>query len=366
MRRSFTVFGEDWGRHPSSTQHIFKHLMKDNDIHWINSIGMRAPKLCIRDIKRVWEKGKSYLHKTKETVKTQDSPITYQPRLLPFHGRKFVQAMNKKLFKHPNTSVLWTSLPTSVYLHDQLNPACTVYYCGDDFGVLEGVDHAMVEVHEKELAERADIIFTINADLASRFPKHKTHILDHGVDYELFSTPQQRPDDLPDKEKIAGFYGSIQSWIDLELIESLAKELSEWTFVFIGNVHVDISKLQAYPNIHFLGSKKHSELPGYVQNWDVSLLPFKKTAQIDACNPLKLKEYMAAGTQIVSTKFPAVEIFDDIIHVTETAQDFLTAVTASPKEGDDQRYVQQCAVKNHSWEARAQYVQNLISSHLMA
>ena len=365
MSYSFTVFGEDWGRHPSSTQHIFKHMIREHDIHWINSIGMRSPKLCVKDIGRIFEKGSSYFKKNGVTVVTRTKPKVYQPKLLPFHGSRFVQFLNKKLFQPQSTSVLWTSLPTSVYLHDNLKPSCTVYYCGDDFGALDGVDHKMVAIHEKNLAEQADIIFTINKNLARKFPYPKTYILDHGVDYELFSTPQERPKDLPHRKKIAGFYGSIQSWLDLDLIEGLAKELSDWTFVFIGVIHVDVSALKTYSNIYFLGSKEHHELPAYVQHWNVSLLPFKNTKQIEACNPLKLKEYMTAGSPIVSTRFPAVEVFEGLVHVTDK-EGFSKAIKAALSEERGQKNIRQAIMKQHSWEVRAQYVQDIISTHLMA
>ena len=35
------VFGEDWGAHPSSTQHLMTRLAGDRDILWVNSIGLR-------------------------------------------------------------------------------------------------------------------------------------------------------------------------------------------------------------------------------------------------------------------------------------------------------------------------------------
>lgn len=365
MNGSFTVFGEDWGRHPSSTQHIFKHMMKDHDVQWINSIGMRSPKISQRDFGRVFEKGKSFLKKSTGDHGPGQTPKVYQPKLLPFHGTKYIQYLNKQLFKRCDTSVLWTSLPTSVYLHDNVKSDCTVYYCGDDFGALEGVDHEMVAIHEKKLAEQADIILTINDDLAQKFPKHKTYILDHGVDFDLFSRPKPSPHDLPNKQKIAGFYGSIQSWVDLDLIEKLARGMDDWTFVFIGNVHVSVEQLETYPNIQFLGPKAHDELPAYVQNWDVSLFPFKQNDQIDACNPLKLKEYMAAGTPIVSTQFPAVDVFKDNIFIANRAG-FAPAIRKAFEEEKSQRIVRQDLMKEHSWESRAQSVRDIIQNHLMA
>ena len=51
------IFGEDWGGHPSSTQHLARELSKFHEITWVNSIGMRSPKLSVDDFARVMTKG---------------------------------------------------------------------------------------------------------------------------------------------------------------------------------------------------------------------------------------------------------------------------------------------------------------------
>lgn len=56
MQRDLIVFGEDWGKLPSSTQHLIKHLQKTRKVLWVNSIGLRQPTLTWRDVKRVFEK----------------------------------------------------------------------------------------------------------------------------------------------------------------------------------------------------------------------------------------------------------------------------------------------------------------------
>ena len=39
------VFADDWGRHPSSCQHLVRQLVDDCDVVWINTIGTRRPEL---------------------------------------------------------------------------------------------------------------------------------------------------------------------------------------------------------------------------------------------------------------------------------------------------------------------------------
>ena len=57
------VFGEDWGRHPSSTQHLVRRLSGDRSMLWVNSIGMRRPRLNRADMHRMFEKANSIFSK---------------------------------------------------------------------------------------------------------------------------------------------------------------------------------------------------------------------------------------------------------------------------------------------------------------
>ena len=61
MTADLIVFGEDWGRHPSSTQHLVKRLAADRRVIWINSIGLRRPRLRPADLKRIVQKLRAVL-----------------------------------------------------------------------------------------------------------------------------------------------------------------------------------------------------------------------------------------------------------------------------------------------------------------
>ena len=52
MTQTLVVFAEDWGRHPSATQHLVRRLAATSPVLWINSIGMRRPRLTMRDARR--------------------------------------------------------------------------------------------------------------------------------------------------------------------------------------------------------------------------------------------------------------------------------------------------------------------------
>lgn len=355
------VFGEDWGVHPSSTQHLVKRIARDRNILWVDSIGLRQPKLSARDMKRVWEKLAGKLSsRGSQLTPLLPGDFHLSPRVIPAPRGNLARWLSRMLLKQQiqrvtcdagfNRPILWTSLPTAVDMIGHLDEIAVVYYAGDDFTALAGVDHETVSIREQELADKADLIITASALIAARFPQHKTRVLSHGVDYDLFARPTPRARRL-DERPTAGFYGSISEWIDIDLMHEVASRLSHWRFVFIGNVETDVSKLHALDNIDFLGPVPHSELPQWSQHWQASLLPFVDNQQIRASNPLKLREYLAAGKPVVATWFPALQGYTDVVTVAATADEMTLGIEHSLD--DHNTILRRSYVANESWDKKA-------------
>src|SRR5262245_9995259 len=55
-RGSLVVFSDDWGRHPSSCQHLVRRLADHYEVLWVNTIGTRGPKLDLATLRRAGEK----------------------------------------------------------------------------------------------------------------------------------------------------------------------------------------------------------------------------------------------------------------------------------------------------------------------
>ena len=359
------VFGEDWGRHPSSTQHLMKQLAPTNKIIWVNSLGLRRPKMNRADLDRLKQKALALFRRRSADNGRFAHPFTelVNPRTLPFPGSKtaalfnryalksqIVPLLSKHRFSQP---LIWTSLPTALDVVGHLGERAVIYYAGDDFGALAGVDHGPVLAMEARLADKAALIIAASPEIAKRFPAGKTRVLSHGVDYELFSKPRARAAELDQARPVAGFYGSLNSWIDLDLIAATARNLPEWYFVLIGKVETDISSLKHITNIILLGPRAHQELASFSQHWDVSLLPFKQNRQIDASNPLKLREYLAAGKPVLASyQFPAAREFGEVIHCPHQDEDFSSALLRAYADGSNAQY-RQSLVKNESWCSKA-------------
>ncbi|MBX9748909.1 MAG: glycosyltransferase [Roseococcus sp.] len=359
MPHDMIVFGEDWGAHPSSSQHLVSHLAKDRGVVWVNSIGLRKPSLSVSDMSRAARKlGAAVRRKAPAASVPAPGPVV-QPLALLMAESRLGRAVNRALIggkvrqaaqglKRP---VVWAALPSAVAALGALGEHAVVYYCGDDFAALAGVDHAASQRMEAELVARADLILAASPALAARFPTHKTRLLPHGVDLDLFSTSVPRPADIPAGGPVAGFYGSLAPWIDLNLIAATAKMLPEWRFLMIGAAQADLSAIEDIGNIQRLGARPHAGLPGYAQHWDAGIIPFRDTPQIRACNPLKLREYLAAGRPVVSTDFPALDEYRHLISVANTPEAFAAALRASLT--DDNAAARRAAVAAQSWAARA-------------
>ncbi|WP_104403023.1 glycosyltransferase [Vibrio penaeicida] len=370
MPRDLIVFGEDWGGLPSSTQHLVNRLSKNRKVLWINSIGLRKPRLTMHDVKRAWDKvcASSYnrpaqLQNQAEfpviTLKTLPAPSSRLGRHL---AQKWMRSQLLPILDHYGMKdpILWTSLPTAADLCGTLGESSVVYYCGDDFGALSGVDHECILQHESKLVEKADLILTVSHHLMHKFPHEKTQYLPHGVDFTLFSNHAERAADLPkDGKPIAGFYGSLSKWLDYDMLSQTMRSLPEWNFVFIGQLELSTNPLPNLPNVHWLGPRPHHTLPSYSQHWQTSLLPFIDNEQIRACNPLKLLEYIAAGTPIVTTDFPALEPFKQFVQCVSNAHELSSAIENS-QFAVNASQVQ--AAARHSWDSRAKDLESWLEA----
>lgn len=375
MKRDLIVFGEDWGGLPSSTQHLIKQLSLTRKVIWVNSIGLRQPNWSLHDIKRVWTK----LTETTTHIKEENQSASFQTvnlktisapkgRLTRWVAKQLIVQQLKPIIRKAqlNRPILWTSLPTVADVCGSLGESGIVYYCGDDFGALAGVDHDVVLQHEQKLIQESDLILAASRMLCHKFPEEKVQFLPHGVDFTLFNQPVFRAKDLPkDNRPIAGFYGSLSKWLDYALINQITEINPDWHFIFIGQNELAYNPITPRENVHLMGPKPHSQLPRYSQHWQVSLLPFVDNEQIRACNPLKLLEYLATGTPIISTDFPALRPYKSAIHTVNSVAEFNSSLNLiqqdwlkhNTEELHKRTQQQTKLIKSHTWQAKAKQLE---------
>jgi glycosyltransferase involved in cell wall biosynthesis len=135
------------------------------------------------------------------------------------------------------------------------------------------------------------------------------------------------PEDLRDiPHPRIGFFGLIHDWWNIELMAEVARRRPDWSFVFVGKSDCDHADYCDISNMHFVGQRKHEELPGYCRGFDVGIIPHKINKLTLNMNPIKLREYLAAGLPVVAAPLPEVEGYEPDVRVAESADEWIAAL----------------------------------------
>jgi glycosyltransferase involved in cell wall biosynthesis len=236
------------------------------------------------------------------------------------------------------------------------------------------VDEIAVREMDRLLTSRADLVFIASDTLLAtkKALNPNTIVSPHGVDVGHFTSamePGETPDDIARLPRpIVGFFGLIERWIDLDLIEHLAERRPSWSFVMIGHVATTRHKVMDRPNVHFLGQRPYSDLPHYAREFDAAIIPYRLAMQVMHANPLKLREYLATGKPIVSVRTPEVEKFADVVEIADNYEQFADRLDAlmARKQTVEEVERRVARIKECSWEARVQKTLEIVNQHLRA
>jgi len=130
----------------------------------------------------------------------------------------------------------------------------------------------------------------------------------------------------------------------------VAKHFSSGSMVVLGKATTDISVLESLPNVHVLGRKPYADLPAYCKGFDVALMPFRINELTLNSNPLKVREYLAAGLPVVSSPIPEVEVLG-VCRIANGPKETIAEIEAALREPGPS-IARSEAVRNESWESR--------------
>ena len=381
-RDSFIVFSDDWGEHPSSSQHIFKHILKDHKVVWVNTIGMRPPRPTIQDLKKAIKKIKKMIHPspTSQNAKMDAPPMNLtvlQPPMVPYNFgpfrklnrlsvvRSVKNAMERLGIKEP---VLVTTVPNSCDYVGAFNEKRVVYYCVDDFANWPGHNKKYILRMETELVEKTDVIIATSKLLFQKFKKYKKNLylyyLSHGVDLNLFlRTPEYKHpviSHIPAPR--IGYVGLLYERLDWNLIDYLVKKNKEFSFIFIGKKEVDLSHLERYENFYLFEPIPYREVPIALKSFDICILPYLTDYSLQTANPLKLKECLAAKKPIVSVPLKEILPYKDYLYICYEREEWLTTLNKVSKrlekEAKNKEYEK--ILEKEDWSIKANEFKKII------
>lgn len=371
--RGFVVFGDDWGAHPSSVQHIFRRVARTHRTVWVNTLGLRPPRFDRADLQRVVKKlqrwGAREASPPPAAAPGGLDLHVVSPPMSPWAAHPFLRALNRMSVRaaveaalrrlEMPAPIVVTTVPNGVDGAGLGGSQALVYYCVDDFTNWPGVDAALARSMEAELLDVAVGVIATSANLAAtRRPRRgKTVVLPHGVDVSHFAKardPSTGVHPLIRRGRpLLGYIGLLDERMDVALIAEAARRRPYWDFVFVGPIDRSPDKRLLRDNVRLLAPVPYEALPGVLAGFDVALLPYARNELTRSINPLKLREYLASGVPVVATSLPEVVRYVPEVEVADDVEGFVGAVERCLEGPRDRRASRVALLAGEDWDDRA-------------
>lgn len=338
--------GQDWWYHnrAHSDFQLMTRAAKHRRVLLINSIGMRMPMPGRSPLpfRRIWRKLKSMLRHVRRPLPGAPQFTVMTPLLFPFYGSKKARDFNARSIRAQVERVMRkmgmvdphivVTVPTAWDVVQGMARSSLVYNRSDKHSAFGEADQGLIAGLERELLTKSDgVLYSSRAfrDSERELTGDRAFFLDHGVDTTHFA-PRGRTEALAPtgaRRPIIGFFGGLDDYVvDFDLLERVAVERPDYTLVLIGDATLPMDRLTRHPNVRHLGFRPYAEIPHLGADFDVSIMPWLDNDWIRSCNPIKLKEYLSLGQEVVTTWFPEVEHYRDFVHVAKSGDEFLARI----------------------------------------
>ncbi|MDB6092093.1 MAG: hypothetical protein JWN85_4877 [Gammaproteobacteria bacterium] len=360
------VFADDWGRHPSSAQHLVRYLLSDFAVAWMNTIGTRSPGLTATAMRRGLGKLLDWGGAASTQADSSPLPLVCSPFMYPGFRSRWQRKVNANLlarclsreFANIADTVILSSIPIVADLPERIQARRWVYYCVDDFSAWPGLDSPALSSMELKFVARADRIVAAGENSAARMRSlgRVSRVISHGVDLEHWRGSHGSATLLRGYQRpIALFWGLIDRRLDISVLRALDQSMRFGTIVLVGPTQDPDPALDALAHLRRPGPSPYQDLPALAAEADVLIMPYANLPVTRAMQPLKLKEYLATGRPVVSTRLPALAAWDDCLDVTDDPPEFAAAVQR--RFGGQLPDAQSAArerLRGESWKAKAE------------
>ncbi len=367
--------GEDWWYH--NRGHIDMQLMRryatTMTVVYVNSIVMQKPRVGAGSnlMQKVVRKTRSIL----TGLKKSDAGFwVHSPFSLPVHHIRWLRPVNSGALRIQmallagklgmRNPVVWVACPAACDVAIKMKKSRLVYQRTDRMEEFPNVDAHAIRGYDQRLKAHADLTVFVNAKLyeQERHECRRAIYLDHGVDFDLFASAADDPtvpgemQDIP--HPIVGFHGAFGvHTTDISFMGELAEQMPDMSFVFVGPTVPECELLRGCRNVWLLGQKPYEQIPHYGKCFDVAIMVWRRNRWIEGCNPIKLKEYLALGKPVVSTPFPELDNYADVIHQAGTVAEFAECIrTALVEEQPALVARRREKVQMASWDRKAELV----------
>jgi glycosyltransferase involved in cell wall biosynthesis len=246
------------------------------------------------------------------------------------------------------------------------------YDCSDDLKVFcNKKQFEYFSVLQKNLVEKADLVSItaqrLKTDITNIRPDAPIEYLPNGVDADFFikkGSNASAPLKLRNLSRpIIGFVGALYSWINIRLIEKLAKNYPNFSIVLVGptkNI-----KLPHLLNIHHIAREPYSLIPEYINAFDVCIIPFIDDPLSDKVDPVKVYEYLSLGKPVVAINLPELERIKHLIYLAKDENEFIFFIQQALQENNLKLKLERIQyARENSWSVRIDRLLEIVTSRL--
>lgn len=375
-REPLIVFSDDWGRHPSSCQHLVRRLLPDHPVIWVNTIGTRRPKLTFSDLSRGLGKIRQWICPAPPAA--ERGPLVLNPPMWPHFANPLARRLNTALLnaavagaikRHlTQDPIVLTTVPLTADLVGKFPARRWVYYCVDDWATWPGLDHRTLDSMERDLLGRIDAAAAVSVPLAEKLALYGSvsTLITHGVDRSAWSPTGECHDPLLAQlaalpKPLAICWGLIDGRLDHHALHTLAGQFSG-SIALIGPMGVGGQAMLGPANVHHFQPVSQPVLAHASQLADALLMFYRPDhPAMRQAQPLKLMEYLATDRPVISLDMVAARHWADccdIVWADQWAQRVqLRALGGTP---ESQLASRARRLDDESWDAKAAQLQTLL------
>jgi len=245
--------------------------------------------------------------------------------------------------------------PSVLALHvlDVFNPKHSIYDAMDDFPAFySGLSRLAMARRESCLVRRVEKVWVSSTALRTRWESAGATVsfVPNALDDALL--PPATLTRVESERKIFGYVGTIGAWFDWDWVLTLAKLRSGDVIRLIGPVFSP-APFELPPNVELLPPCVHAEALKAMCEFDVGLIPFKRSELTVSVDPIKYYEYRALGLPVISTDFGEMQFRDNApgTFICKVPSDIYN-LTVAAIEFCDSPEKSRCFVKENTWSAR--------------
>ena len=350
------VFADDWGRHPSSCQHLVRQLLAHAPAGDLGEHDRHAPpRLDLATLRAGWRSCGSGPRRQRPSRRvTPAEPRSAQPAdvaVVPLarrRGRNRAPAaatlapLRRSL---PTPPVVVTTLPIVADLVGRLPVARWVYYCVDDFAEWPGLDGRTLRRMEEDLVAAADVADRRQRDAARAHSRGGPDVAPAHA--RRRSRPLGEPATRPHARRRARrpraaagrLLGRDRPADGLGVPRAAGattwrRGRSCWSGP---EQDPDPAPAAAAARGTLPAGAVRADCPALAREAAVLVMPYADLPVTRAMQPLKLKEYLATGRPVVVRDLPATRAWADCLDLAGTPEGVLGGRPPPDRDGPTKR-----------------------------